>query len=199
MLSMALTMRLLEHQRTEKGKVHALLHAYFAVLVRTGMRVGEANNLKIRDVIAFTDGEGRETYRFIVRGKTGERDVIPQIALADTIKNWLAYRRDAEPDDYFFTMPSGTQIITLADQFNAVLKAAELETNAAGEKYSLYSLRHTYAVNALRDGLDVFALARNMGTSVEVIQSYYGKHATPLKMADRLGGDLPLRNSSRSD
>ena len=167
------------------------MHAYFAVLAQTGMRVGEANNLKIRDVQSFTDGEGRETYRFIVRGKTGERDVIPLASLARTIKRWLNYRRNAGQDDYFFTMPAGTKIITLADQFNAVMKAAEIERNAAGEKYSLYSLRHTYAVNALRKGIDVFAVARNMGTSVEIIQSYYGRQATPITMADRLGGEKP--------
>jgi integrase len=33
----------------------------------------------------------------------------------------------------------------------------------------------------------VFAVARNMGTSVEVIQSYYGKHATSVTFATALG------------
>lgn len=36
------------------------------------MRVGEANNLRERDLIKFTDDLGRENYRFIVNGKTGE-------------------------------------------------------------------------------------------------------------------------------
>jgi len=37
-------------------------------------------------------------------------------------------------------------------------------------------------------GRSVFDVARNMGTSVQVIQNYYGKHATPIKLATQLGG-----------
>jgi hypothetical protein len=33
-------------------------------------------------------------------------------------------------------------------------------------------------VNALRNGIGVFEVARNMGTSVQMIQEYYGKQAT---------------------
>jgi hypothetical protein len=31
-------------------------------------------------------------------------------------------------------------------------------------------------------------VARNMGTSVQIIQNYYGKHATLRKLATQLGG-----------
>ena len=40
---------------------------------------------------------------------------------------------------------------------------------------------------ALRKGLGVFEVARNMGTSVQMIQSYYGKHAASASFATRLG------------
>ena len=56
-----------------------------------------------------------------------------------------------------------------------------------GEKYSVYSLRHFYAVNALRSGVGVFEVARNMGTSIQMIQEYYGKQATAAVFATRLG------------
>jgi hypothetical protein len=39
----------------------------------------------------------------------------------------------------------------------------------------------------LRKGQDVFALARNMGTSVQMIQTYYGKQATAITFATKLG------------
>jgi hypothetical protein len=41
------------------------------------------------------------------------------------------------------------------------------------------------SVNALRSLVGVFA--RNMGTSVQVIQEYYGKQATAVVFATRLG------------
>src|ERR1700680_2067909 len=47
--------------------------------------------------------------------------------------------------------------------------------------------RHFYAVNALRNGVGVFEVARNMGTSVQIIQEYYGRQATPAIFATRLG------------
>jgi integrase len=46
-------------------------------------------------------------------------------------------------------MPDGDKIITLIDLFNAVLERERLTHNADGEKYTLYSLRHFYAVQML--------------------------------------------------
>lgn len=72
------------------------------------------------------------------------------------------------------------------DQFTHVLEKIDLKTNDKGEYFSLYSLRHFYAVQILRRGISVFAVTRNMGTSVEIIQKYYGKDATPLALATEL-------------
>ena len=58
------------------------LRGYVLVLANSGMRVGEANSLKLRDVMPFKDAKGRSNFRFIVRGKTGERDVILRSAAA---------------------------------------------------------------------------------------------------------------------
>ena len=55
-----------------------LLRDYVLILANSGMRPGEANNLRIRDVIAFTDDGGRANFRLLVKGKTGERELIPR-------------------------------------------------------------------------------------------------------------------------
>jgi len=63
--------------------------------------------------------------------------------------------------------------------------------SAAWEAIAAFSrfleLRHFYAVMALRNGIGVFEVARNMGTSVQMIQLYYGKQATASVFATRLG------------
>ena len=164
-----------------------LLRDYVLILANSGMRVGEANNLKIRDVIPFKDGQGRDSFRFMVKGKTGERDVIPRANAAHYIRRVLERRTGARPDDLFFAMPDGSRINTLIDQFNAVLDEGGITHNSHGDKHTLYSLRHFYAVMALRKGIDVYAVARNMGTSIQIIQAYYGKHATPKDFATKLG------------
>jgi hypothetical protein len=51
-------------------------------------------------------------------------------------------------------------------------------------------LRHFYAVQGLRNDIGIYDIARNMGTSVQMIQSYYGKQATPISMATKLGGKV---------
>src|SRR3954447_25582865 len=172
-------------ERTRRSR--ELLRGYVLVLANCGMRIGEANSLRIREVIAFRDDKGRRNYRFVVRGKTGERDVIPRSAIANRIDKLLAKRVEENRSKFLFAMPDGSQVITLIDQFNAVLKQAGIQRNGFGEKYSLYSLRHFYAVQALRNGIGVFEVARNMGTSVQIIQEYYGKQATSAVFATRLG------------
>ncbi len=164
-----------------------LIRDYVLILANSGLRVGEANSLKIKNVIAFTDDAGRANYRLIVSGKTGEREVIPRANAAKFIKRALDRRAGASSDELLFIMPEGSRVLTLIDQFNAVLSEAGITHNSHGHKYTLYSLRHFYAVMALRKGVDVFALARNMGTSVQIIQGYYGKHATAPLFAVALG------------
>jgi site-specific recombinase XerD len=106
---------------------------------------------------------------------------------AKRLNKFLAVRRTADPGGLLFVMPDGSPIVTLIDQLTSALKEAGIERNSFGEKYSVYSLRHFYAVNALRSGIGVFEVARNMGTSVQMIQEYYGKQATSAVFATRLG------------
>lgn len=177
-----------------------LLRDYVLILANSGMRVGEANNLRIADVQPFTDALGRKNYRFIVRGKTGERDVIPRTICVRYVDRMLARRGKPKQDEWLFAMKTGSKVITLIDQFDKVIEAAGMRTNSQGEKFSLYSLRHFYAVMGLRNGIGIYDIARNMGTSVQMIQSYYGRQATPISMATTLGGMPPVkRKRDRSE
>lgn len=193
-----------------------LLRDYVLLLANSGMRVGEANNLRESDIVEFVDELGRKNYMFMVKGKTGKRVVIPRASAVRYVERTLernakwqsiwdsdvnkAKRKEnsvrtqgyAEihlKADWFFRMNDGRQLITLIDQFKAILKLCALEKNRYGEEYTLYSLRHFYAVQMLRRGkVSVFDVARNMGTSVQIIEQYYGKDATPLVLATALGG-----------
>ncbi|MBR0954966.1 site-specific integrase [Bradyrhizobium canariense] len=171
--------------RTRKSR--ELLRIYVLILANSGFRPGEANNVGVRDVHPFKDDKGRSNYRFVVRGKTGERDVIIRSAANKRVDKYLTKRRLEDPNGLLFVMPDGSEIITLIDQFNAALRDAGTLKSSFGEKYTIYSLRHFYAVQTLRNGVGVFEVARNMGTSVEVIQEYYGKQATAAVFATRLG------------
>jgi integrase len=165
-----------------------LLRDYVLVLAHSGLRIGEANDLCWRDVETFRDGRGRRNVRLHVRGKTGKRVVIPRVAAARHLARLRGWTAHAGEDDLVFAMPDGRRIGTLATPFNKVLARAALTTNSAGEKFTLYSLRHFYAVQTIAKDIDIFMIARNMGTSVAMIEQHYGRGATPQSRADRLGG-----------
>lgn len=181
-----------------------LLRDYVLILANSGMRVGEANNLKETDIEPFVDERGRKNYMLRVNGKTGSHIVIPRTGAVPYIERVLARNaaRKAEGDQrttrspkrktdsgkgWFFAMYNGDKVVTLIDQFQTVLASINLLENRHGERYTLYSLRHFYAVNRLRKGIPVFDVARNMGTSVQVIEQYYGKDANTLAVAASLG------------
>ena len=48
----------------------------------------------------------------------------------------------------------------------------------AGARLTPYALRHTFATNALAAGINLYELARYMGTSVEMVDRTYG-HLAP--------------------
>lgn len=88
-----------------------------------------------------------------------------------SVDRLLAHRKGADPNDWLFVMADGSRVITLIDQFDKVLALAGITRNSYGDKNTLYSLRHFYAVLSLRRGIGVFEVARNMGTSVQRIRA----------------------------
>lgn len=193
-------------EHAEYRYTRELLRDYVLILANSGIRVGEANSLRESDVQAFVDENGNKNYLLKVQGKTGTRIVIPRTTSTRFIERVLKRndqrrkeeanaprqvrspkRKQESKGDWFFAMYDGNKVITLIDQFHAVLKSINMQQNNRGEQYTLYSLRHFYAVNAIRRRIPIYDIARNMGTSVQIIEQYYGKDATTLALAAALG------------
>ncbi len=70
--------------------------------------------------------------------------------------------------------------------FNEILGELDLKTDREGNERTSYSLRHTYISMRLMEGADIYQVAKNCRTSVEMIEKYYASH-----IKDRLdaGGD----------
>jgi integrase len=60
--------------------------------------------------------------------------------------------------------------------FNAILREAELKTDRDGNRRTAYSLRHTYICLRLMEGADIYQIAKNCRTSVEMIEKFYAAH-----------------------
>ena len=95
---------------------------------------------------------------------------------------------------YCSSCPNGSQIVLLIDQLNSALREAGIERSSFGEKYSVYSLRHYHAVNALRTGVGVsFSGRLSIGESVpKSIRSIEARSPTPC--GPRSPGTTKIRN-----
>ena len=164
-----------------------LLHDYALTMGMSGLRPNEINNLKVRDYEIYQEGRNDNIRITVGVGKTGKRMVLPHHDLMNIFYDKAHRELKRKDDDWLFRMPDGSKIITLIDQFNAFLKHIKLTHNSTGEKYTLYSLRHYYAVRSL-ERTDVYDVARNMGTSVRMIEQHYGKHSITPERARKLSG-----------
>jgi pyruvate/2-oxoglutarate dehydrogenase complex dihydrolipoamide acyltransferase (E2) component len=86
-----------------------------------------------------------------------------------------ARSKKLNPDEPIFCHPDGRAIGSFKKGFEQVLDEAGILYGSDGKKRVPYSLRHTYATMRISEGVSVFQLAANMGTSVEMIENFYGK------------------------
>ncbi len=60
--------------------------------------------------------------------------------------------------------------------FNRILNEQNLKADREGNPRTAYSLRHTYICLRLMEGADIYQIAKNCRTSVEMIEKYYASH-----------------------
>jgi integrase len=156
------------------------LALYILILGNTGVRTGEARRLQWRDVSTTRTLTDEVRAVLSVRGKTGAREVVCNRGVDRYLDELRAHRMEelghSPPDDeYVFCHLSGTPVGSYKGGFQRVLREAGVLYGSDGKKRVPYSLRHTYATMRLAEGVNPFQLAANMGTSVEMLEKFYGK------------------------
>jgi integrase len=102
---------------------------------------------------------------------------------AHGVQDGIPHRRH-EAQRRYNPLPAGKSSTTLfSKRIRDILKGSELLYGSSKIPRSSYCLRHTYATFRLMEGVDVYFLAKQMGTSVRMIEDHYG-HITPSKNAD---------------
>ncbi len=191
---------------SEKGhtrqtrQMRALLRDYVLVLANTGMRHGtEAQSLCWRDV-EWIDKDGQRYLQLTVSGKTGKRQLIARHNTEDYLQRLQSRQPHLAKYSFdellkkrikekVFRLESGDETKNLAGTFRTLMRDSGLDKDKeVKEKRTLYSLRHTYAHFALlKERMDVYTLAKQMGTSVKMIEQHYG-HLNPAMKADVIAG-----------
>ena len=78
-------------------------------------------------------------------------------------------KQEAQPTDPIFPK-------THRELFNTILTEENLKIDRENQRRSAYSLRHTYICLRLMEGADIYQIAKNCRTSVEMIEKYYASH-----------------------
>lgn len=145
------------------------LHDYVLFMANTGLRPDEANRLEYRDVSIEVDTDTDEEILVIeVRGKRGVGFCKSTNGAVFPFKR-LIKRNNPAPTDLVFPQDH-------KKQFNRVLADTDLKTDREGNSRSSYSLRHTYICLRLLEGADIYQIAKNCRTSVEMIEKHYAVH-----------------------
>jgi integrase len=144
------------------------LHDYILFMANTGLRPDEANRLEYRDVTIEKDEDGDHILLIEVRGKRGVGYCKSTEGAVHPFQRLVA-RNNPKPTDLVFPQDH-------KKQFNRALTDCDLKADREGNKRSAYSLRHTYICLRLLEGADIYQIAKNCRTSVEMIEKHYAVH-----------------------
>lgn len=163
-----------------------ICYNFILIMCNTGMRPPEAKNLRWRDISTAKDKDGQEILVIHVRGKGKERKLIASKSTGKYLARVRELSKATEPDDPVFTIINGKPAKWLyRDTVEELLNYTELRDGPSGIPRTTYCFRHTYATLRLSNGVDVYILAQQMGTSVKMIEQHYG-HVNTIKHADRV-------------
>ncbi len=185
-------------ERKNHREMRLLLRDYVEALLGTGCRSGrESMAMQWRHLEWHVDSKTGQRYlRIWVSGKTGSRwliakhwaiAVFERLALRQGMGENLDQAISAGSEAWVFAISTGVRPTSLHTSFELLLKDAGMRVDPiTGKNRSLYSLRHSYATMSLLDGhLDMHTLARQMGTSIGMLEQHYSK-MTATMAADRL-------------
>lgn len=179
--------------------IRELLRDYVLILANTGLRHGtETRNLKWKHISTIVQGGVEYLQISLERGKTGHRLIIarPNVQrFLERIQSRFEHLKEldfselSKVDEYVFCLPDGTIPKDLHGAFEKVLVDSGLLYDSKGDRRSLYSLRHTYATFQIlyNSRIDLHTLAKNMGTSIAMLERHYS-HLEVIHKADVLAG-----------
>ena len=161
------------------------LKYYVLILGLTGIRPGtEASSISWSSM-RQERFEHADTLAWVieVRGKTGMRTVIADVALNNYVHDLKHFRKkelkemkkSLDKNEPIFCHENGQPILCFRSGFSSFLKEYKLLKNEHGESRVPYSLRHTYATRMINNRRNHWDIARNMGTSVQMLEKTYVK------------------------
>lgn len=158
------------------------LYYYIQLVALTGMRPGaEVDGLTWGDIhMQEIDDEVYNTITIRI-GKTGMREIVCKDKILDVIADLMAKAGDYNNDTPIFIKTN-----EFSGNFRKILKKLDMQQDAHGVR-TLYSLRHSYITWELQRGTPIAAIAKQAGTSAEMVERHYS-HIIAGDFASQLSG-----------
>ena len=147
-----------------KAAENPQIQALMRMLAMSGFRLGEVRNLKVKDV-SFLESIIRVT-----SGKSGTRTAVMTHEVSVLIKSLI---KNKKKDDFIFTHPDGGH--WREESHHRYVERAAKKAGLDGN--TIYDLRHSWITNIIKSGVDILTVSQQCGTSIKMIQKYYGKLA----------------------
>jgi len=137
--------------------------AIILMLLDSGMRVSELSNLRLTDL-------DRDTGAIMIKHGKGNKQRIVRIGSTSQKALWryLTLYRRGDSDRLFLTKTSKP---LQAEAIELIVRRLGKKANLSG--IHIHRLRHTFAINYLRNGGDIFSLKYLLGhSSLTMVQNY---------------------------
>ena len=168
------------------------MHDYILFMANTGLRPDEAARLEYRDVTPVTDQDtGERLLEIEVRGKRGVGYCKSMKGAILPFQRMQKRHKDAKPTDKIFGK-------TRNDLINQILADCDLKRDRDGNVRTAYSLRHTYICLRLMEGADIYQIAKNCRTSVEMIEQFYASHIKNTLDASAINVKKPRKKNNNN-
>jgi integrase/recombinase XerD len=156
--------------------------ALLLFLFDTGVRAGELAMLNVGDV---DDAKGAVVVR---HGKGDKQRTVYLGAKAlKELKRYLRHRKRAKSDSPLFATVDGRRL----NRYTLRQILRRRSTLAGIPRPSLHSFRRAFAINSLRNGMDVFALQKLMGhADLTVLRRYLAQTEEDLHTAHQQSGPV---------
>ncbi len=145
-------------------------HVLLVVALRTGLRLSELTGLRCCDVVLDTAAH----LKCLGKGRR-RRDTPIDKSTVELLRSWLS-ERDSGPEDALFPSRRGGRLSPDAVQrlvAKHVATARATCPSLANKQISTHNLRHSCAMDLLRNGLDVAVLALWLGhEKLESVNAY---------------------------
>jgi integrase len=167
-----------------------------AFMLQTYLRPGDLPLLKHKHIQLKQTAQGKPYLLVYATSKTDDHYAVAMpeaIGLYSVIKG--LHPGKSEPEDYVFFPQFDSRehaMSIMTKQFTAALIAADLKFDHAGKKRDLYSIRHTCISRAILMGIPIADVARNAGTSVDMIERFYASHLRNEMAVDKFLDAVPF-------